>query len=293
MRCGVPFSVLVLASLGGACGGAAGPHAAPDGGAPAWVARGAPGPAELQRLLATTHDDVWRRLGPHRFRAQSTMRVSSPGSDRPDELTDEYLLEAGGGGRYHALHQNSRDLGFEHYFLNGELFVRPRYGRFVRRHPEEGEADRVRASTYGALAATGELLGRFITATSEGPVTAGGRAAVRLRLALAPTPGPAAAADAAGPRAWRATVTPSALGGTVDVDAATGVPLAASLKAEFSFRQGDRTARAELEQTSAVEPGVDPPLAAPAATPEPRRLRYHLERKQLLDGLIPPGAGGQ
>ncbi|HEY3359865.1 MAG TPA: hypothetical protein VGQ83_41830 [Polyangia bacterium] len=284
---------IAVAALGGGCGSGGAPAAPAAAGAapPAWLARGTLGPAEVSAALGAPHAELWRRLGPHRFEAKTKVRVSVPGQPA-DELEDEYLLEAGAGGRFHARHQNSRDQGFEHYVLDRDLYVRPRYGRFVRRRADEGEADRVRENAFGAVGALGDLVGRFAAGRSEGPVTAGGRPAVRVRLALAPTPRPLAAAPE-GARAWRATVAVQALAGTLDLDAASGLPLAANVTATFTFRQGDREVTAQLEHASAVATGVDLPLAAPDHLTEPARRRYHVEQQQLLEGLIPPGAGSR
>ena len=159
-----------------------------DGGTPAWLQRAAaPGPAELARVLTTSHAEAWRRLGPHLFRARAKLRVTVP-DQPPEELEDEYLIEAGSAGQFRAVHYNSRDQGVEVYLLNGDFFGRLRYGQFVRRRPEEGEADRTRESVYGALAADYELLGRFMSARPEGQVATVGRPAVRLRLAAAASP---------------------------------------------------------------------------------------------------------
>jgi hypothetical protein len=232
---------------------------------------------------------VWLRLGPHRFRAKSALRVAVA-EQPPEDFADEDLIEAGSGGRYHVLHTNSRDEGLEWFLLSGDLYVRPRYGQFARRRPEEGEADRVRDDAYGALGAHYEVLGRFMGARTEGRVPVGGRDAVHLVLAPVPSPRPATPeTDPA--RAWRETVTLQTLAGTLDVDMRTGVVLTAALKASYTFRRGDRVATVDLDYQGALEPGVEPALAAPEHVPAPRRTRYHVERQQLLDGLAPPAAG--
>ena len=279
----------VAGGLGaGACRGRAPAAPRADGVAPA-AAVGALPDADPVRVMTLSHDEVWRRLGPHRFQAKSKLRVTV-GAEPPDVLDEEYVLEAGTAGAYRALYQNSHDQGREVVLVGGDLFVRPRYGTFIRRHPEQGEADRLRAETFGGLAATVEVLGRFIQARADGQPTVGGRTARRLSFSVAPQP--RAAPPAPGPRhEWRATVAVKRLGGSLDVDAQTGAPLACTLKAEYTFRRGAATATAEVDYEGTVAPGAEVAVSAPAHVPQPTRTRYHAERKELLKGLVPPGAG--
>jgi hypothetical protein len=234
------------------------------------------------------HDEVWRRLGPHRLTVKSKLRVTVGGAP-PDVLDEEHLLEAGPGGAWRSVATNSHDQGRELVLVGGDLYLRPRYGTFARRRPAEGEADRLRGETLGALRAPVELLARFVKVRDDGRATVAGRDA--LRLALAPQPQPRPAPPEADPRRqWRTTVAVQRLTGALAVDAQTGAPLALTLAAEYTFRQGERSATAVLELEGALEPGVQVAVSAPAHVPQPVRTRYHVERQQLLEGLVPPGA---
>src|SRR5512141_1996630 len=144
-----PHLALVIACLGVLVAGAAcsGRAAKPGAGGPA-VAHPAAVSLDPLAAMALSHDEVWRRLGPHQFQAKSTLQVTAEGQP-PDRLEEEYLLEAGTAGAFHAKYENSQDQGREIVLHGSDLFVRPRYGTFVRRHPEEGEADRLRAETFG------------------------------------------------------------------------------------------------------------------------------------------------
>ena len=64
-------------------------------------------------------------------------------------------------------------------------------------------------------------------------------------------------------------------------------PLAVELRATYTFQRGDRTATAALEYDGTIELGVELQLQPPEHVPGPARLRYHLERQQLLEGLTP------
>jgi hypothetical protein len=278
---------LAVACLGGlvvaACSGRA---PAPAGGAAAASVR--PAEADPIAALSLGHEEVWRRVGPHQFQAKSRLQVTVEGQE-PDLLEEEYVLAAGTAGAYHARYENSHDQGREVVFQGGDLYVRPRYGTFVRRRPDEGEAERLRQETYGGLAAALEVVGRFVQAKAEGPATVAGRPARRLALGLTPTP--RAATPAPEPRReWRATVAVQKLAGTLSVDEQTGAPLACSLKAEYTFRRGAATASATLEYEGSLTPAAQVAVTAPAHVPQPVRTRYTSERRELLKGLVGPGA---
>jgi len=113
----------------------------------------------------------------------------------------------------------------------------------------------------------------------------------RLALGVARQPRAAAAAAPGPRREWRATVAVKRLAGSLDVDAETGAWLAFNLNAEYTFRRGTETATAEVATEGTVAPGVEVAVTAPAHVPQPTRTRYHAERRELLKGLVPPGAG--
>jgi hypothetical protein len=282
---------LVVACLGGglACGACSGRAPAPGGGGAAAAPARPAAAGEPLAAVALSHDEVWRRLGPHQFQAKSKLQVTVEGQ-APDVLEEEYLLEAGTDGAYHARYENSQDQGREIVLSGGDLYLRPRYGTYVRRRPEEGEADRLRRETFGGLAAVLEVVGRFVQAQPEGQAAVAGRGARRLALALAPQP--RAAAPATEPRReWRATVAVQRLSGSLSVDEQTGAPLACSLKAEYTFHRGGAAASATLEFEGSLTPAAQVAVTAPAHVPQPTRTRYHVERRELLKGLVGPGAG--
>ena len=283
---------LVVACLGGGLlGGVAcrGRASAPAGGGAAAAPARPAADGDPLAAIALAHDEVWRRLGPHQFQAKSRLQVTVEGQ-APDLLEEEYRLEAGTAGAFHARYENSHDQGREVVLAGGELYLRPRYGTFVRRRPEEGEADRLRQETWGGIAAAVEVVGRFVQAKPEGQATVAGRGARRLTLGLAPQP--RAAAPTPEPRReWRASVVVQRLSGSLSVDEQTGAPLACSLKAEYTFRRGGAAASATLDLEGSLTPAAQVAVTAPAHVPQPTRTRYHVERRELLKGLVPPGAG--
>ena len=58
----------------------------------------------------------------------------------------------------HLVHDNSRGNGFEAVALADDLYVKPRYGKFVRRKIESDELERLRATAETAAASDLELV---------------------------------------------------------------------------------------------------------------------------------------
>src|SRR5437867_1584911 len=133
VRRGFVLAVLAL----GACGRASGDppasspllHETARDSTPIDPVKAAGDPAELRRALLASHRDL--HLGGHRFKGTSKLRVTENGAE-VEALDEEASIEWAKGGDYHALYTNSRDYGREVYFVGGDLFVRPRYGKLIR-----------------------------------------------------------------------------------------------------------------------------------------------------------------
>jgi hypothetical protein len=246
-------------------------------------------PEELLRALALPGRELDRSLGAHRLVASSTLTVTPPG--RPAEkLEQQVRLDSDGAGALHLVKESSAGGGLEAVLAGGQLYVRPRYGRFVEHRPEGDEVERLRALAEGAGAGTLGVLARWLEVREAGhaPATPGGRDAVRLQLAARAAPLEAAPTDQPA-HAWRERMQVSALTGEVALDAASGAPLSLTLQAAYTFTreqtQEPIAVAVELRQNVApAEPVVAPADAAPA----PRRVRPLLDRQELLDGLVAP-----
>ncbi|HEX2571197.1 MAG TPA: hypothetical protein VH877_16690 [Polyangia bacterium] len=246
-------------------------------------------PGRLEAVLAAEAEGVERKLGPHQ-RQQTTKLVVRSG-ERSDTLEEFWRTEFDARGALHAVHETSRDEGIEWYLVGGDLFVRPRHGRFVRRHPQGDEVSRARDEQSRALAGYLGVLGRFAT-REEKPMRIGDRPAVRVTLRLDPQAAPSTEEDPA--RAWRRSLHVQALDGTVTLDAASGAVLEAHLEANYSFlREGaagdkGREISVQLAYRSLTRQGGVAPLAAPSdALPALARPRPLLDRATLLEGLVP------
>lgn len=246
-------------------------------------------PGRLEAVLAAGSEGIERKLGPHQ-RQQTTKLVVRSG-DRSDTLEEFWRTEFDTRGALHAVHETSRDEGIEWYLVDGDFFVRPRHGRFVRRHPQGDEVGRARDEQSRTLAGYLAVLGRFAT-REEKAVRVGERPATRVLLRLDPHPAPPAEAEPA--RAWRRSLRVQALEGTVTIDTASGAVLDAHLEATYSFlREGaagekGREIAVQIAYRSLTRPGSISPIMAPSdALPGLARPRPLLDRAALLEGLVP------
>src|SRR5687767_6327865 len=107
-------------------------------------------PTELLRVLALPGSELDRRLGARHVEASSSVKLEPPG--KPAETLDEtFKLDSDGAGALHLTHDNSRQMGIEAVVHGGELYVRPRYGKFIKRRPEGDELDRLRATVEAVV----------------------------------------------------------------------------------------------------------------------------------------------
>jgi hypothetical protein len=241
-------------------------------------------PAELVRALGQPGRLTDAKLGPHRLMASSSIRVTAP-SGTTEQLDETYRLDADGAGAFHLWHDNSRDGGAEGVVSDGELYVRPRYGHFVKRRPEGDEVDRLRVLVEAVPAGYLELLEPWLVVRETGPSLVGGRPAVKLQLRAA---GSRRWREESEPgRKWRQTVQVDSLDGDLAVDAQTGTALEGRIDATYRFeREGERSpfkVTLQYKQWSDVPEAI---LAPAESMDAPRRARPMVDRNSLLDGLV-------
>jgi hypothetical protein len=291
--------VLVLAALA-ACGRSQGVADRDLGGLvvspkqksdPIDVARAAKDPAELGRALALPHHAVAAALGSCSVAISTTTTVDE-GGKHVEELSDHVSIELGDKGAYHALYTNSADYGRETIFVDGKLFLRPRYQRWHARAPEApDEPEQLRDAYYQAIDATWDLIAPRAELNDLGPAQVAGRAGEKIAVKLDPN-GKSPAPEPLAQRKWREHRSIDALSGEVVLDADKGVPLSVKLAGTVSFTRDGRRFEMKVSIDSAVSAvGQVAAIAAPTgddvvATPE--RLREVDDRDYLLQGIAPP-----
>jgi hypothetical protein len=241
-------------------------------------------PEELLRAVGLPGREVDKRIGAHRLEASSALKIEAPG--RAVETLDEtWLLDSDGKGALRVVHENNRGGGNEAVVTAGELYVRPRYGRFVRRRPEGDEVDRLRAQTEGVAADYLGLVERWLQVREDGHIQVAGRPGLKLKLSATASPAPGPKETDPG-RRWRESVAVRYVDGDVVLDAASGALLAARLEASYTFERegvkGPFAVTLSYKQTGAAPEAI----AAPAdAVSSPHRTRPMLDRQELLEGL--------
>lgn len=265
-------------------------HAEDDAPKPIDVEAAAKEPDELLRALKLPHRKVGELLGPHRFQGSSELRVLE-GDEAVSELETETSIHLDADGGFHAVLENSEDYGRDVYFVDGTLYLRPRYGAYHRRPPKEGEPAGIRDQVYGTLGAHFELLAPGAEVSDAGALEVAGRNGRKIEIGQAPEPGepPAQELDQ---RKWREDTVVRAVSGSVVLDRETGAPLRASLEGAVGYRRDGRSfeMRLEVKHEIAAVGDVDaveaPPAEETMATPE--RATELEERSKLLEGIAPP-----
>jgi hypothetical protein len=254
------------------------------------VDRAAKDPAELGRALEQPYKMTIAALGPHELAITTDTMVDENGKQVLG-LSDATRLELGDKGAYHAVYENSQDYGREVIFVDGKLYLRPRYQRWHARGPEApDEPEAIRDQMVEAIGATWDLLAPGIELTDRGTVSVNGRGGRKIEVKLSPhsqSPPPEPLAQ----RKWRENRTVDAVAGEVVIDADKGVPLSVKLAGTVGFSRDGREFAMKVVITSQASAfGKTASVVAPAtdvvATPE--RLREVDDRDFLLQGIAPP-----
>ncbi len=248
--------------------------------------------AELEKAVGLTSAEAAKKLGAHKLVQSAKLQLAV--GEAKDALDETWTMEVDARGNAHLNHENSHDTGFETWFLDGQAYVRPRYGRFVRRLAEGDEIERARDEQQGVFASWLAVLGRWAARKDGGAVTHLGRPAHKIVLSLDGSP--SRLRDKDPNHQWRKQMMVSALSGEVIVDDASGAPLHAVLDASYTAPRGTMEAtkpgevavtlsyRADVQDLGAVAQ-LQPPADFVPALVRPRPL---VDKQVLLDGLIAP-----
>src|SRR5262245_46945908 len=255
------------------------------------VERATGDPAELGRALARPYRVMLAALGPHSV-AVSTVTTVSEAGQPISELSDHAQIDNGDSGAYHAIYTNSADYGRETTFVNGKLFLRPRYQRWHARGPEApDEPEALRDQYFDGVAAVWDLLAPGAELADRGQIQISGRTGRKIEVKRASDPAQLPDEPIA-QRKWREQRSIDDVSGEVVIDAEKGVPLVVKLAGSLGFsREGRRFAmKVSVDSTisglgSAAAIAV-PPEGDVVATPE--RLREVDDRDYLLQGIAPP-----
>jgi len=259
--------------------------------APIDVVRAAQDPAELGRALARPYRVTLAALGPHSVAVNSATTVEEAGQPVSD-LSDHVQIENGDDGAYHAVYTNSADYGRETTFVDGKLYLRPRYQRWHARRPEAPDEPAALRDQYaGAVAATWDLLAPGAELTDRGPFDVAGRAGRKISVTRSPEPRQPPP-EAVAQRKWREARSIEAVSGEIVLDTDKGVPLVMKLAGTIGFSREGRRFTMQVSVDSLISGvGSARVIATPADTDvvaTPERLREVDDRDYLLQGIAPP-----
>lgn len=255
------------------------------------VAKAARDPVELGRALMMPHHDVLAALGPHTVSITTHTTVEEAGKVTT-ELGDQTTLEIGEGATFHGLYTNTGDYGREVTFVDGTLYLRPRYQRWHARAPETtAEPGELRDAFFEPIAATWELLAPGVEPSGQGTAEVAGRAGTKIAIKMSPRPARPAEEKLA-QRTWREQRTVEDVSGEVILDTAKGVPLAVKLSGTVGFSRDGRRFQMKTSLTATLASiGTPVAITAPSAdeiVATPERRREVDERDYLLEGIAPP-----
>jgi len=255
------------------------------------VERATRDPAELGRALARPYHAMLAALGPHSAAVNSATAVEEAGKP-VSELSDHAQIENGDSESYHAVYTNSADYGRETTFIDGRLYLRPRYQRWHARAPETpDEPSALRDQYFEATAAVWDLLAPGAELSDGGKTEIAGRPGRKITVRRSSEPS-APPAEPLAQRTWREGRSVEAVEGEIVLDADKGVPLAVTLTGRIGFsRDGRRFAMTVSLDSSISGLGTTAQIATPGAddvVATPERLREVDDRDFLLQGIAPP-----
>jgi hypothetical protein len=297
-----PIRCLGALALVAACGGGEGHpdkdlkglvHAEKTEPAPIDVARATEHVDELQRALGQPHRQLRAAFGAHKYRATSSLEVLE-NSQPVEQLDYESSIEVDAKGNYHAVVNNSKEYGREILFVDGLMYLRPRYQpKFHKRPPaDEAEPERLLGEIIGELGAYFDVVAGGAELVDRGHVDFGGRSGRKIEIKTAPEPSDRPAQKHAH-KMWRDDVVVREVVGQIVLDEESGCMLAGEVRGVAVFSREARQFEMKLTASSRISDigAAAANVAAPPAeqtVPTPEHHREAFERERLLRGIAPP-----
>lgn len=225
-------------------------------------------------------------LGAHRYQAKAVVKRLVSGQEKTLVVETTLLLDEKG--NFRGVKNTDPQYGQEVIFTGGWLYLRRRYGRFIRRRPQDGEAKKKLDQLAGGLGAYVDLLRPHVQLDAGSKFT-------RRKHPRQPQVevGPA--------KNWRRSIRLVAVDGAVEFDPTGRIPLNTKLKATWDYlppeegapkngipRQANGGKRGQMvldfEQSITILKD-SPEIIAPQGEEllyDSRRQRLEIERQMLL-----------
>lgn len=255
----------------------------------------APGPGPLLGLLALSHADARALRGPHRLHYRAKFDLVPEAKPRAvvgepieqerhivDELDLVWASAAGEPVRMHIKQSLGGGEDQELIILDEQAYTRLAHRGWQVRSLDAELHQRWLDEAQHCVHDLVELAAPALAVAVEA-----GDDVVTVTLSKADAVDPTRVAAGHG-REWRQRTEIAAVAGTITLERNTGLWQSAELSVGYSLRDvKDRVQRGETQLTAEVRPATaEDAVAAPAtATPVPERVRYEVERQELLGGL--------
>jgi len=252
--------------------------------------------AELERAVSEPCSRACAALGAHRSATRAKVEVKR-GSTAVSTLTTETALLYDGKGAFAVTAHNDKEYGRDAIFDGQTLYLRPRFGKYHKRAPEEpGEPSHILDEILATPMAYFELLAPGLAIRKSTEKAVDGRAAVVIDIELASSPRPRPE-EAVTQRKWRESAATKSASGTITLDKETGALLAMKVSGQVAFtRDGDNFLMSlELEHRIS-DVGTSATVEAPAeadTVKAPHTLSELEERESLLRGIAAPARRGK
>ena len=251
-------------------------------------------PVEFTRAMTLPHHVVSKLLGSHTLHGTSQVEVLHK-EEIISELSDETRISfQSSTGNYHATLHNSKSYGREAIFVDGVLYLRPRYGKYHRRKPTSSqEPVKIRQEIFSTMSAYWELLAPAAQITDVGATPTSGRTTTKVSISHAQSPGKRLQ-ETRPERSWRNTIEIKDISGEAMLDTSTGIPISASFRGTIAYTKEERSFRMRIHVTHQLtEIGADISVSSPepaqTVTAYPPNTE-HWERQTLLENIHQPSS---
>jgi hypothetical protein len=246
---------------------------------------------ELMAILHLPHSWVSSKLGAHKVSGHYTLEVRE-GKEVVEELEEKLTMSYDSKGRYWAELDNSKEYGRHAIYDGTSLYLRPRYGRYHGRAPnDQAEESKIRNELFAFASDYLDLAARRLEVSDKGSGTLQSRSVQELQLQLAPD-ARKVAAETLPQRLWRNDAEVLALEGLAKLDIETGVPLSLAFKTTVAFERDGRRFEMSIDAERNISAlGHGESVSAPPDDQIVRiapRQRELSERDQLLKSIAPP-----
>lgn len=245
----------------------------------------------LLQAVRLPHSWVSDTIGAHVVTTTSSVVVRE-GGEIQEELHNTLRIEIDGEGRYLATDDNSKEYGRHAIYDGDRLYLRPRFGRYHSRLPNDDlEAIAIRSEMFAVAGDYLEILGSRLEVSARDGKSRDGRAVQEIALKLSPEVNEDQI-ESLPQRQWRNSLEVKSISGLVALDRDSGTPLHVQFEGVVGFERDKRQFEMSVSVDQSIgEIGHTRQVSAPekemTMVIPPRRHELE-ERDSLLKSIAPP-----